>query len=214
MLADSIPRVPHPLQDRSLSDFADLLASAAPVPGGGSASAYVGAIGAALVGMVGRIGMKRRDELRELVEESDSLRRHFLRLVEDDSAAYERVAAAMRLPRSNDVERSARTEAVQAALLGASRVPLETAKIARRLLSLCERAVERAPSAAISDIGVGGLFAESALRGAALNVMINIAALQDAGEVKALSEELDHALDGTEAQRRALIERVEARIAR
>ena len=211
-------RAMSPLQERSLSEFADLIASTAPTPGGGSAAAYAGALGASLVGLVGRIALRhdsaREQAVGELVEEADTLRRHFLRLVEDDSAAFERVSAAMRLPKATAEEHGTRSEALQAALLGASRVPLETAKIARRLLNLCERVVDHATSAAVSDAGVGALFADTALRGAALNVMINIAALKDAGQVKALSEELDQALEGTEAVRRGVIDRVEARIAR
>lgn len=209
--------MPGSLQDRSLSEFADALASDVPVPGGGSASAYVGALGAALLAMVGRLTLKRDahpESLTELVDEADTLRRQFLRLVEDDSAAYGRVVEALRLPRDNEAERAFRSDALQDALLGASRVPLETAKAARLLLQLCERLVDRAASAAVSDAGVGALFAETALRGAALNVMINIAGLRDAGQVKVLSEELDRAVEGTEALRRELVDRVEARIAR
>lgn len=206
-----------PLQERSLSDFADLIASTTPTPGGGSAAAYAGALGASLVAMVGRMALRhdlaRERAVAELVEEADTLRRHFLRLVEDDSAAFERVAAAMRLPKAGAEGRSTRSQALQGALLGASRVPLETAKVARRLLDLCERVVDHATDAAVSDVGVGALFADAALRGAALNVMINIAALKDAGQVKELSEELDRAMEGTEAVRRGVIDRVEARIA-
>lgn len=206
------------LLDRSLREFAHLLASDAPTPGGGSAAAYAGALGASLAAMVGRIALKRAGEeraaLSDLVEEADNLQAHFLRLVADDSAAFDRVAAAMRLPRATEEEKAARATALQAALSGASRVPLEAAKAGRRLLELCDRLVEQATAASVSDAGVGAVLAETALRGAAFNVIINLASLQDAGQVKALSEELDQVIDGSEALRQSVIDRVEARIAR
>lgn len=208
--------MPPRLNSLTLRSFAERLATAAPTPGGGSASAYAGALGAGLAAMVGRIAIAKEDRpgLADLIEEADSLRAQFLRLVQDDSAAYDSVTAALRLPKSSPEERTIRTEALQAALLAASRVPLDAAKAGRRLLQLCERLLEYATPAAISDAGVGALLAETAIRGAALNVMINLAALKDATQVKALSEELDPVVDGAEALRRSVIERVEARIAR
>src|SRR5512140_1955934 len=194
------------LIDRTLRAFSDDLASAAPVPGGGSASAYAGAGGAALAAMVARIAMKKSDDeaLRDHLAELDNLRADFLRLVDDDSAVYARVAEAMKLPKASDAEKAARTERLQTSLLAAARVPLELAKTSRRLLDACERGLKTAPTAAVSDIGVGALMAEAALRGAAMNVMINLSALKDRGQVKALSEDLDRALDGAEAQRRRI----------
>ena len=204
------------LADLTLRAFADQLASDAPVPGGGSAAAYAGALGAALAAMVARIAQKKADDetLRDYVVEVEHLRNDFLRLVDDDSAAYARVAEAMKLPRSTDEEKKARTERMQAALLAASRVPLEIAKTSRRLLEACERGLPKAPSAAVSDVGVGALMAEAALRGAAMNVMINLSSVKDPGQVKALSEDLDRALDGADAQRKRITDFVESRIAR
>ncbi|HKW77876.1 MAG TPA: cyclodeaminase/cyclohydrolase family protein [Candidatus Limnocylindria bacterium] len=204
------------LVDTTLRVFSDELASDAAVPGGGSASAYAGALGAALAAMVARIGLKKASDeaLREFAAEMDNLRGDFLRLVDDDSAAYARVAEAMKLPRATDEQKAARTERVQAALLAASRVPLEVARTSRRLLDACERGLEKAPPAAVSDIGVGAILSEAALRGAALNVMINLASLKDRAQVKALSEDLDHVLEGAEAQRKRITDFVESRIAR
>jgi|SRR5512142_364444 glutamate formiminotransferase/formiminotetrahydrofolate cyclodeaminase len=202
--------------DRTLRAFSDDLASAAPVPGGGSASAYAGALGAALAAMVARIASKKNDDeaLRDQIAQLDDLRNDFLRLVDDDSAVYARVAEAMKLPKTNDEEKAARTERIQVSLLAAARVPLELAKTSRRLLDACERGLPKAPDAAVSDIGVGALMAEAALRGAAMNVMINLSSLKDRGQVKALSEDLDRALDGAEAQRKRITDFVESRIAR
>lgn len=203
------------LVDRSLRAFSEDLASDRPVPGGGSAAAYAGALGAALVGMVARIGgRKAADGNAELIAEAENLRGDFLRLVDDDSAAFARVTEAMRLPRGTDQEKRERRERMQAGFLGAARVPLEIAKTSRRLLELCERNLTAAPEMAMSDVGVGALMAEAALHGAALNVMINLASLQDSAQVKSLSEDLDRALEGAEDQRRRVAEYVESRIAR
>jgi glutamate formiminotransferase/formiminotetrahydrofolate cyclodeaminase len=204
------------LVDLTLRAFSDELASEAPVPGGGSAAAYAGALGAALAAMVARIAAKKSDDasLREFMGEMDNLRGDFIRLVDDDSAAYARVAEAMRLPKTSDDEKKARADRIQIALLAASRVPLEVTKTSRRLLDACERGLEKAPSAAVSDIGVGALMAEAALRGAAMNVMINLASLKDRAQVKALSEDLDRAIDGADAQLRRITDFVESRIAR
>ena len=206
----------RPLVDLTLRAFSDDLASDAAVPGGGSAAAYAGALGAALAAMVARIAAKKKPDagLGDYIAEVDHLRSDFLRLVDDDSAAYGRVAQAMKLPRSTDEEKKARTERLQAALLAASRVPLEVAKTSRRLLEACERGMPTAPDAAVSDIGVAALLSEAALRGAAMNVMINLSSVKDPGQVKALSEDLDRAIEGADAQRQRITDFVETRIAR
>src|SRR5213594_1732590 len=202
--------------NRTLRAFSDDLSADSAVPGGGSAAAYAGAMGAALAAMVARITLKKEksEELESYVEETDNLRSDFLRLVDDDSAAYARVAEAMKLPRKTEEEKKARQERMQAALLAASRVPLEVAETARRLLDACERGTATATPATVSDIGVGALMGEAALRGAALNVMINLASVKDAAQVKALSEDLDRALEGTDEQRKRIMDFVESRIAR
>jgi glutamate formiminotransferase/formiminotetrahydrofolate cyclodeaminase len=120
----------------------------------------------------------------------------------------------MKLPRTTDDEKKVRQERMQASLLAASRVPLEVAKTARRLLEACERGLQNASPMTASDIGVGALMAEAALRGAALNVMINLASVKDPAQVKALSDELDRTVEGTEEQRRRITDFVESRIAR
>jgi glutamate formiminotransferase / formiminotetrahydrofolate cyclodeaminase len=208
--------MPDRLIERTLRAFSDELSADTPVPGGGSAAAYAGAMGAALAAMVARITLKKQsaEPLLAFAEEMDGLRADFLRFVDEDSASYARVAAAMKLPRKTEEEKAARQEVIQAALLGASGVPLEVARTARRLLDACQRAVEIASPMTASDVGVGALMAEAALRGAALNVMINLASIKDPAQVKALSEDLDRILEGAEEQRRRITDFVESRIAR
>src|SRR5437899_104452 len=142
--------MPDRLIERTLRAFSDELSSDAPVPGGGSAAAYAGAMGAALAAMVARIAARKNgsDELRSFVEEVDNLRADFLRLVDDDSAAYARVAEALKLGRGTEEEKKARQERLQAALLAASRVPLEVAKTSRRRLERVRAAARRPRQAA------------------------------------------------------------------
>ena len=215
MLARTL-RAPLPdrLIDRTLRAFGDELASDAPVPGGGSAAAYAGAMGAALAAMVLRLAAKKDEQLGPFIAELDDLRADFMSLVDQDSAAYARVAEALKLPRASDQQKQTRQERLQASLLAASRVPLAIAKASRRLLDACERGMASASPMTASDIGVGALMAEAALRGAGLNVMINLASVKDPVPVKTLSEELDHALDGSDEQRRRILNFVESRIAR
>ena len=214
-LCATLPPVTERLIDRTLRAFSEDLASDRPVPGGGSAAAYAGAVGAGLCAMVLRISAKKDpDAFASRIADLDNLRGDFLRLVDDDSAAFARVSESRKLPRKTDDEKAARKQRVQAALLGAARVPLEVAKTARRLLTTAEGAMGDASPMTVSDIGVGALMAETALRGAAMNVMINLASLDDAAQVKALSEELDRALDGSEQQRARVVDFVESRIAR
>ena len=146
------------LIERSLRAFSEDLASDSAVPGGGSTAAYAGALGAALASMVGRIA-ERKDKgqaTATFIAEAENLRADFLRLVDDDSAAYARVAEAMTLPKVTDDEKRARKERMQSALLAASRVPLEIAKTGRRLLDACERGLRQRPhpATAISSTAV------------------------------------------------------------
>ena len=209
---------PVPMTDRSiertLRAFSDDLASDSPVPGGGSAAAYAGALAAALAAMIGRIAAKKAAGRADRVAEVDDLRAALLRLVDEDAAAFAQVADAMKLPRSTDEEKRARRETLQTALVGAARVPLETAAVSRRVLESCERGMEIATDATVSDLGVAALLASAALDSAALNVRINLASIKDPERVAALSADLERTLDGTSGQRDRIIRAVNARIDR
>jgi len=204
------------LVQRTLHAFSDDLASPRPTPGGGSAAAYAGALAAALAAMVAQIARRKSDDpgIVALVTEVEALRLELLRLLDADADAYGLVADAMKLPRATEAEKQARAERLQEALVAASRVPLEMAATGRRLFPVCERALELASNATASDVGVAAWLAEACVRGAALNVMVNIASLKDEKRVKSLSEELDRALEGVDTMRRSVTDRVEARIAR
>lgn len=211
-----IPTIDPRLTDLTLRSFGDDLASGGPVPGGGSAAAYAGVLGAALAGMVGRIALRKAEPGTHdvFISEADALRAEFLALVDEDASAFALVAAALKLPKSDEREAGIRRADLQTALVTASRVPLRMAAACRRLLEVCERGLEMASRSVISDIGVAALLAEAALRGAALNVMVNLSSLTDSAQVKTLSEELDRTLEGADEQRRRITDFVESRVAR
>ena len=165
-----------------LSEWMDRVASSNPSPGGGTVSAIAGGIAAALGAMVGRLTVGRKKyaevdaEFRALIERTEELRARLERLGDEDAAAYDAVSAAYGIPKSREAERSA---AIQAALLHATRVPLETLRAARDVAALAARAAEAGNRNAVSDAGVAGLLAEAAARGAAYNVRINVVAMPE-----------------------------------
>lgn len=165
--------------------FVGQLATSAPTPGGGSAAALAGALGAALVQMVVALTSARpeaepmENELRELALAAAGFQSELLRMVENDAAAYASVIAARRLPRGTERERELRRIQIAAAVRDATRSPLLIAERAAEVLKLAERLAPIGSRNAISDVGVAGLLAAAALRGGALNVRINLPFLPD-----------------------------------
>ncbi len=168
------------LIDRSVRDLAAGLSSSAPVPGGGSAAAIAGALGASLVSMVaaltaGRAGYESvDDEVRSIGGEAAGLRDRLLELAERDSEAYDAVMQARRLPKESDDERAARKAAMGESFVLAAQVPLETARTAAQVIKLAARIAPIGNPNAASDAGVAAQLASAATRGAILNVRINL----------------------------------------
>jgi glutamate formiminotransferase / formiminotetrahydrofolate cyclodeaminase len=166
----------------SLTGFVSSVASAAPVPGGGSVAAHAGALAAALAQMVAglTIGKKKYAavdaEMRELSLQAASLVTELSSLVDRDAEAYGRVSAAYKLPPAPEAERRG---AIADALLFAAAVPLETARACVKVCELAAAVAARGNTNAISDAGVAALLGEAACKGAAFNVRINVAALED-----------------------------------
>lgn len=190
------------LSDKTLRTFLDELASSAPAPGGGSAAAVSGALGAALVSMVCNLtlGKKKYEDVQtdiaEILEHSEELRHRLLDLMEDDVKAYTHVSAAYKMPRGTETEKQTRAEAIESALKEATLVPLRVAEACVEVLDLCTPVAEKGNVNAVSDAGVGALAAEAGLRSAALNALINLNMIQDQAFVQAHRDKLNGLLAG------------------
>lgn len=180
-----------------LQTYLDDAASGKPAPGGGSVSACVGALGAALVSMVcnltrGRDRFAAVDaEMQDLMARSEEARAALEKLLQDDTTAYNRVIAAYRMPRETDDEAAARTAAVQAGLIVAANVPLEICRVALDVCRLSRVAAELGNPQAVTDAGIAAVLGEAAVVGAALNVKINLGSIQDAAYVAAAASEIE-----------------------
>jgi formiminotetrahydrofolate cyclodeaminase len=172
-------------QEMSLARFTEVLASEAPTPGGGCASALAGALAAALVAMVARAtaGSKkfadRAEQMNQIAVEADRLRGELLALVDEDARAFDQVMAAFRMPKETPEQQGARSQAIQRAYKAAVEPPLQVCGRALRALELALEVAEHGNPSAASDAGVSALMAAMALEGAALNVQINLGSIKD-----------------------------------
>jgi glutamate formiminotransferase/formiminotetrahydrofolate cyclodeaminase len=168
---------------QTLSGFVASVASSAPVPGGGSVVAHVGALAAALAQMVAGLTVGRKKyvavdaEMRSIAERAAALGARLSALVKEDADAYALVSAAYKLTQDTEGKTTARAAAIQAALMKAAEVPLETARACAAVAQLGAECAEKGNTNAASDAGVAALLAEAACRGAAYNVRINIASM-------------------------------------
>ncbi len=165
--------------------FAEETASESPAPGGGSISAYVGALAAALGTMVANLSAHkagwddRWKEFSDMADSGQKLMTRLLHLVDEDTEAFNRIMDAFKMPKSSPEEKEARARAVEAATLYATEVPLSTMEAACETFPLLEAMALNGNPASVSDAGVGALAARSAVLGAQLNVRINAAGLKD-----------------------------------
>jgi formiminotetrahydrofolate cyclodeaminase len=177
------------LIDLTVSAFDADVASASPAPGGGSAAALAGSVAAALVAMVCHLSLGRDDvvatdeELSKALGQSEWLRRRLLELVDEDTAAFDAIMDAVRMPKADEAQRSARAAALAKATLGAAAPPLETLSAARQTLALAASLAGRANTGTASDLGVAVQLARAAAEGALLNVAINLSSLPPDGVV-------------------------------
>jgi formiminotetrahydrofolate cyclodeaminase len=180
----------------SLAQLLDAFASNQPVPGGGSAAALAGAVGASLLIMVAGLPKTRHgtDEERSALTAAAArlrpLRDELASLIDRDSQAYTSVINAYRLPRSTDAEQAARRDAIDEAMRAATEAPLATIRACERAMREAEVIASSGAASASSDVAVGIELLKTAARGAGLNVDTNLAALKDAEYVKQTSQEL------------------------
>jgi glutamate formiminotransferase/formiminotetrahydrofolate cyclodeaminase len=203
---------------QSLSGFVGAVASSSPTPGGGSVAAHAGALAAALAQMVAglTIGKKKylavEPEMKDIALKAVTLGNRLSALVEEDARSYTAVSEAYKMAKEPDAAAAARSKAITAALLGASRVPLETARACADVTELAEVVANKGNTNAVSDAGVAALLAEAACKGAAYNVRINVAALDDKSAGKPLVDEANKLVERASRHTAATIASVERAI--
>ena len=203
------------LVDMTCTGFAEETASESPAPGGGSISAYMGALAAALGTMVANLSSHkagwddRWEYFSNWADNGMAVMNELLYLVDEDTAAFNKIMDVFGMPKSTDEEKAARAEAMEVATLYATQVPLRTMKAAYKAFDVVRAMAEEGNPNSVSDAGVGALAARSAVMGACLNVKINAAGLKDRAVAEALvkeAEEIQAAAQRAEAEILAVVE--------
>lgn len=184
-------------QDKKINEFTDVLAKKDAVPGGGGASALVGAVGIALGSMVGAltVGKKKyadvEDEIRQLMDQAQLLRQELLQGMDDDAESFLPLAKAYGIPK-DDPNRDA---IMEEALCGACEAPIKLMRNICRSLELLSEFAKKGSRLAISDAGVGAVCAKAALQGASLNVFINTKSMKNREQAQDLEQQAQEMLD-------------------
>jgi glutamate formiminotransferase/formiminotetrahydrofolate cyclodeaminase len=184
---------PSTLIDQSLALFSEEVASKKATPGGGSVSAYMAALAASLVSMVARITLGKKEappdaeKLNEVVKEGEALRQKLLHLVVEDAEAFDLVMKAFKLPKDQP---EARKRATEEATIKASEIPLSTLDCSVRVLRLAREVAEKGSTNALSDVVTAVSAARAAVEGAASNVLINLASLDDQKYVEKIARQV------------------------
>ena len=171
--------------EKKTTEFLEELSSSAPVPGGGGASAAAGAYAAALGLMVGNLttGKKKyadvEEEICESMKKLEQLRDKLTRLVDEDAKAFEPLSKAYGMPKETEEQKKLKEQVLETALREACRVPLEIMEVSIEVMELLQVLEEKGSRLAVSDAGVGILFAKTSLEGASLNVFINTRLMKD-----------------------------------
>jgi len=204
--------------DRDCNDFLEILASSAPVPGGGGASAFAGALGVALGSMVGNLTLGKKkyelvqNDIKILLDKAEKLRNDFVALVEKDAKAFEPLSKAYGLPKNTDEEKIIKEEVMEKALKQACDVPLEIMGKALEAMDLHEELAVKGTRIAVSDVGVGILFCKSALLGASLNVFINTKLMKDRAYAEGINARAEALISKGTAKADRIYKEVEASI--
>jgi glutamate formiminotransferase/formiminotetrahydrofolate cyclodeaminase len=206
------------LTDLTVKGFAEETSRESPAPGGGTISAYMGALGAALGTMVANLSAhkagwdERWQEFSQSADEGQRIMAELLHLTDEDTEAFNRIMAAFGMPKTTDQEKALRTEAIQRATLYATEVPLRTMKAAAKVLPLCKLMATNGNPNSVSDAGVGALAARAAVLGAGLNVKINASSLHDRKKAEALIAEANALIAEANTAEQAIMEIVESKL--
>ncbi len=190
----------------NLRQFCNETLSDSPAPGGGSVAALMGALGASLGGMVANLSAAKRgwddrlDYFSEWAVKGQQLKDELLFLVDEDTAAFNKVMAAFGLPKDSAEEKAARSKAIQSANTYAAEIPLRVMETASRVYDLLAEMAEKGNPASISDVGVGLLATRACIDGAAMNVRINLSGLKDEKLKATLQEKMERLVAESEAR--------------
>jgi len=197
------------IKDQSITEFMDNLASSASTPGGGSAAAILGAMGAALTSMVCNLTIGKKgyedvsDDLKKVLDDAEALRHQLIDMIQDDVDAFDGVMGAYGMPKETDEQKAERSRTIQEALKTATAVPLACAEACHRAMVLSEPAAEHGNKNVISDAGVAVMASYAGLMSAALNVYINVGSIKDEAfadeHAKGIAKLLDDAKQRTDA---------------
>jgi formiminotetrahydrofolate cyclodeaminase len=185
----------------SCETFVEKLSGKDPVPGGGGASALVGALGTALGNMVGSltVGKKKYADVEEdilrLKQEADDLQKDLLELVDRDAEVFEPLSRAYGMPKDTEAQQAEKDRVMEDALKLACSVPLEIMKKSCRAIELEQEFAQKGSALALSDAGVGAIFCKAALQGASLNVFINTGLMKDKVYAEKINREADEMLE-------------------
>ena len=199
-------------------EFVEVLASKAPVPGGGGASALVGAIGMALGNMVGSltVGKKKYADVEAdiiaLKEKATALQADFLKLVDRDAEVFEPLSKAYGMPKETEEEKAEKARVMAIVLKDACSVPMEIMEKCCEAIDVIEEFAAKGSALAISDAGVGVAFCKSALLGASLNVFINTKSMADKEYAAMLNEKADKMIEEYGKKADEIFEKVNARL--
>ncbi len=173
------------VKEQTSQQFLDSLASNAPAPGGGGGAAMAGALGAALGSMVANLTIGKEkfaaqeQEVKELLQQTESLREELLSLVDADAEVFNRFMSCYKLPKGTEEEKAARTQAIRNAAKQAAGVPMAIARASAKVVTLAERLAEIGNPGVVTDAACSGLLARAALRCAEYNVRINLSLTRD-----------------------------------
>lgn len=206
------------LIDLTVKGFADETSRESPAPGGGTISAYMGALGAALGTMVANLSSHkagwdaRWEEFSNWADKGQMVQAELMMLVDEDTEAFNRIMEAFGLPKGTDEEKAARSAAIQAATLFATEVPLHTMKASYKVFEICKAMAEEGNPNSVSDAGVGVLAARAAVLGAGLNVKINAAGLKDRTTADKLVGEANELIKKANEQEAEIMKIVEEKL--
>ena len=205
----------HPLVQKTLIDFANETASESPAPGGGSISAYVGALGVSLGTMVANLSSHkvgwddRIDYFSSKAEQGQLIKDALLGLVDADTHAFNKIMDALKMPKATNEEKAARKAAMHLATIGAIEVPLKVMKVSLESMQLLKEMAENGNPNSVSDAGVGAICARTAVEGAALNVRINCSGFDDKNFVADALAQAEVMLETAREQEKEILELVE-----